>query len=270
MKVNIALLKRHIEKYVREYYTNKSKARPLPADMQWVRDMISNFVQYNVISIELQHPIVMVSDTTPCISEKGYAIEKRLGPSKMLLKGEAAKVAKISYVSFWAYRRKNELRQQVNQELAIYKKAHQQGFGPKMHELFLCYNKTTNALYKVVISDYVHGISLEEWLHTRPSNHEKKVVHHMVKDKIDKMHSAGIIHGHLVASNIILKMERNRVKEVMLTDFGVAFDEKKRTFVDNDNDVLDVFVDMPARYNVNEVVDYVAARLIANKHIIIT
>jgi predicted Ser/Thr protein kinase len=291
LKINLTLLKTKISKYVDTYYSlaDKPDVPELEKDKQWIKDMVSNSVEFAIINLELKDvQRIEVSerivdwDHVPtmqsCIKKKGYDIEKRLGEysNKFLLKGN--KTAKVKLISLWEYKQKDEMKSVINNEFQICKKVEALGIGPKIYDSFICFNKQEGKAYKVLISEYINGLSLEEWGKTNRSPEERSLVHSLVKTKIEKMHENGVIHNSLfyTPGNVILKTLRGKVVEALITDFVRSYDVQDRKmwdynkWIQEDRQVLSNIKKTARSYNnADDVVNYVAHMLLTNKDVVI-
>lgn len=289
LKINITSLQKKINQYVADYYNLKESPplQEIPAEKKWIEGMIYSYVEYAVINRELEGVSkITVSESVAdneaglkkCVIKKGYEIEKRLGEysSKFLLKG-GNKAAKIQMISMWEYKQKDELRAMINNQFKICKKAENLGIGPKTYDTFICYNDNEKRAYRVVVSEFIKGMSLEDWLKGEPSDKAREVVHNMIKKKIDKMHENGIIHNGLQWSqNIILKMKGNKVVDVFITDYVNAYDVQDKSmweynkWIQRDRYILGSIKNKVRSFgNLDEVVNYVFHKLIEKKNIVI-
>lgn len=288
IKINLSFLKKKIEHYVKEYYslTTKPVLEEPKKEMSWIKDMIAPFIEFTIISLELNdikridvHERMVnwnhQNTQSKCVQKKGYEIEKALGEysDKFLLKGN--KTAKVKVIYLWEYKQKNEMKSVINNEFKICKKAEALGIGPKTLDTFICYNSVANYAYKVVVSEYIPGLSLKEWLDKDPSQEERKRVHSLVKAKIDKMHENGIIHSSLYRNNVILKEVRGKVVDAFITDFVNSYDVQDKTmwsynsWIQRDRNVLDLIVNKTYSYNnADDVVKYVVSKV--QKYIVVT
>jgi predicted Ser/Thr protein kinase len=291
LKINLSQLQTKITKYVSKYYSlsEKPDITELDKDKLWIKGMVTNGVQYAIINLELKDiPQIEVSERLidwnhvpamqTCIKKRGYDVEKRLGESsnKFLLKGN--KTAKLKWISLWEYKQKDEMKSVINNEFKICKKAETLGIGPKIYDSFICFNKADEKAYKVVISEYIHGISLEEWSVTERSTIERSFVHSIVQRKIEKMHEHGIIHNSLYYSpgNIVLKTVRGKVVDAFITDFVRSYDVQDKNmwdynkWIQEDRQVLLSIKKNARSYsNADDIVNYVAYMLIQNKDIVV-
>lgn len=288
LKINISSLQKKINHYVDDYYQLKDSPalKEIPQEKKWIEGMIYSYVEYAIINRELSginkitvsERVDIEDGLKKCVTKKGYEIEKKLGDysSKYLLKG-GNKAAKIQMISMWDYKQKDELRAMINNQFKICKKAENIGIGPKTYDTFICYNENEKRAYRVVITEFIKGMSLEEWLKGDRSDKAREVVHNMVKRKIDKMHENGIIHNGLQWSqNIILKMKGNKVLDVFITDYVNAYDVQDKSmweynkWIQQDRVILNTIKSKVRSYgNVDEVVNYVFHKLIEKKNIII-
>lgn len=289
LKINISSLQKKINQYVADYYQLKesSTLKEIPQEKKWIEGMIYSYVEYAIINRELNGVNrITVSERVAdveegvhkCITKKGYEIDRQLGQysSKYLLK-DGNKTAKVQMITMWDYKQKDELRAMINNQFKICKKAEKLGIGPKTYDTFICYNENDRRAYRVIITDFIKGMSLEDWLKGDRSDKAREVVHNMVKNKIDKMHENGIIHNGLQWSqNIILKMKGNKVMDIFITDYVNAYDVQDKSmweynkWIQQDRLILNTIKSKVRSYgNVDEVVNYVFHKLIEKKNIII-
>lgn len=283
LKIDISSLQPHIDALVKQYYELPEKPilHEMAKDKTWIKDMIARQVEFAVVNLELgTMQRVEVDESAPreldatCVRNKGYTIVRKLGDysTKFLLKG--GKAAKIQWIYLWEYRQKEELKSKMANEFRIYKKAEKLGIGPKTYDVFLCRNTDAQRFGKVVISEYIPGLSLAEWLQNEPSKAERDAVLQLVKAKIETMHTHGIIHNRLDSTNIILKISRKKVVDAYITDFLQAFDVRDRKmweynrWIQGDRAVLDTIQNKVTSFSHTEdVIHYVAHRLLEDKFI---
>lgn len=158
----------------------------------------------------------------------------------------------------------------MSSELNICKKAHALKIAPRVHDIFLCFNTQYHIVYKVIISDYVKGVSLKEWLSNNKDPIQRAKMHDMIKAKIDVMHANGIIHNNLHDDNIIVQLRSNTVQNVLFTDFESSYDVHDKTTMDynkwimNDKEILRELKSSYKTYDhVDDVVNYIGARFAA-------
>jgi tRNA A-37 threonylcarbamoyl transferase component Bud32 len=290
LRINIDSLRKDVTQYVEEFYrlreapTNTTLVDPKEkAQEQWVVPLIDSMVHFAIIKQELQHvtKIFNGKDGKDCLIKKKLTIEKplagnRSSPTKFLLSnGQAAKIIPIYN---WGSM-KNELRDKAQNEMELTAKAAQLNIAPKMHDAFICCSADEHMCYSVVISDYVQGQNLVDWLATNPSKSERQRLHDLFKAKLNTMHSAGILHRNLWEENVIVVTAgaHNTVKDVFFTDFHSAIDMQNKKLWDTNNLVrmdrhlLPKVLSGKTTYdfNLDEVKKYVAYRLIkANKIIL--
>ncbi len=301
LKINVSAISKKIDKYVKEYYALKSKP-DIPKtneDLAWINSMIYKNVEYAIMNIELEKikfievnervkpsisyfDDVYLNTRTTCVQKRGYKIEKPLKnkydlSTKFLLEG-GDKVAKVEIMRMWNYKQKNEMHSMINHEFMICKKASDLKIGPKTFDAFICKNSSDKSVFKVIVSEYIKGLSLKEWLDKDPSDKERLMVFNIVKSKINKMHESGIIHNKMSTDNIILKLNnKNKVVDALITDFVNSYDVSDKTmwdynkWIQYDRDVLNDIKNTTKSYShANDVINYVAYQLQVNKDIIIS
>lgn len=291
LKINLTHLKSKIFDYVKEYYslTEKPALEEIPKEYKWIQAMIAPYIEYAIVNLELKdHNRIEVHERmveykhqpvqSKCIQKKGYDIEKQLGDrsNKFLLKGN--KAAKVVPIAMYLYKQRNEMKSVINNEFEISKKAESLGIGPKTYDTFICFNEVSQVAYKVVVTEYTPGVSLEEWLDTNPSVEERTMVYELVKAKIDTMHSNGIIHDGLKwhSNNIILKKTKaGKIVDAVITDYVKSYDTKDKNmwdfnkWIQQDRYVLDRIKsgDVYSYDNSDDVTNYVTMKL--KKHIVV-
>lgn len=290
VKINLAPLKGKVVQYVNEYYKldTKPTLEDLQKDEMWINAMVAPYVEYAVTSLELSTlPRIEVServvgyDFSPaqqsCIKKKGYEIEERLGDysDKYVLKGRT-KTAKVSPIALWKYKQKDEMKSMIHNEFVICKKAEALGIGPKVYDAFICFNDAEKRAYKVVVTEFIKGVTLSDWMGGDHTKEERMHVHALVKTKIDKMHENGIIHNRLYAGNVILRTKGKNVIDAVLTDFVHSYDVKDKSLWDYnewiryDREILALITSKSYSFsNVDDVKLYVTRRLLENKDIVI-
>lgn len=295
MQVDIDKLKVKITKYVRNFYNTPDKPSlpEIQKELKWLMPFIQPYVEFAIVKLELgglkkikvserlvDHKLSPVM--TKCITKKGYVVDKELGEhkdwtTKFIVKDKgnsiALKTAKVKPIFFWSYKKKDEMKASITSEFEIAEKAHKLGLGPEVFDKFICYNKGSYHAFKVIISDYMQGVSIAEWLKTNPSVEEQDRVHDLVKSKLDIMHANGIIHNSISTGNIILVDDG---KDVMITDYYSASDASNKKmweynkWIVNDRSILsDIKRNAWTWSNASEVVVYVIHELMKNKDVVI-
>jgi serine/threonine protein kinase len=281
LTIDLDYLRKYIQKYVYDYY--QLKQRPSDEELeidestqQWLVPMLQNLVTFYVMRQEVSNIQGTKIYSTKkqkedCMAARSLNIAKNLSTNKFLL--ENGKAAKIKEVYAWGAA-KNEVHDNIANEFEITRKVASMGLAPKIHDIFICENLKENKVYKIVVSDFVKGMSLREWLDKKPTKEERQHVHDLVKTKLDKLQSHGIIHGAMDSSNIILKMRGKTITDAVVTDFHYSYDILNKKMWDTnrlikwDRYVLNDILDKPwFVFNTDDVVKYVVARLIKEKKI---
>ena len=281
LTIDLDYLRKYIQQYVQDYY--QLEHRPSDEELiidestqQWLIPMLSNLVTFYVMRQEVSNIqgtqiFSTKKQKEDCLAARSLKIAKNLSSNKFVL--ENGKAAKITEVRAWGAA-KNEVHDNVANEFEITRKVASMGLTPKVHDIFLCENLKENKVYKIIISDFVKGVSLKEWLDKKPSKEERQVIHDMIKTKLDKLHTQGIIHGSMDSSNIILKMRGKKVVDAMITDFHYSYDIMNKKMWDTnrlikwDRYILLDVLDKPwFIFNTDDVVKYVVAQLIKEKRI---
>jgi serine/threonine protein kinase len=281
LTIDLDYLRSYIQKYVHDFYLLKQKPaeEELVVDAeatQWLMPMLNDLIVFYVMREEVSgiHGTKLYStkkNKEDCLAAHKLKIEKALSANKFLL--ENGKAAKIKQVYSWGAA-KNEVRENIMNEFEITRKVASMGITPKVSDIFICENLRENAVYKIVVSDFVKGTSLRDWLSKNPSKEDRVKVHDMVKTKLDKLHTIGIIHGSMDSGNIILKMRGATITDIMITDFHQSYDIMNKKMWDTnrlikwDRYVLSDILDKPwFVFNTDDVIKYVVARLIKEKKI---
>lgn len=281
LTIDLEYLRTYIQKYVHDFYLLKQKPTDeelaVDADAaQWLMPMLHELIVFYVMREEvsgIQGTKIFSTKKKKedCLAARKLKIEKALSSDKFLL--ENGKAAKIKQVYSWGAA-KNEVRDNIVNEFEITRKVASMGITPKISDIFICENLGENAVYKIVVSDFVKGTSLKDWLSKNPSKEERTKVHDMVKTKLDKLHSIGIIHGSMDSGNIILKMRGATITDIMITDFHRSYDIMDKKMWDTnrlikwDRYILSDILDKPwFVFNTDDVIKYVVARLLKEKKI---
>lgn len=281
LTIDLDYLRTYIQKYVHDFYLLKQKPTDeelaVDADSsQWLMPMLHELIVFYVMREEvsgIQGTKIFSTkkNKEDCLAVRKLKIEKALSSDKFIL--ENGKAAKIKQVYSWGAA-KNEVRDNIVNEFEITRKVAAMGITPKVSDIFICENLRENAVYKIVVSDFVKGTSLADWLSKNPSKEERIKVHEMVKTKLDKLHNIGIIHGSMDSGNIILKMRGATITDIMITDFHRSYDIMNKKMWDTnrlikwDRYVLSDILDKPWYvFNTDDVIKYVVARLIKEKKI---
>lgn len=79
--------------------------------------------------------------------------------------------------------------------------------------------ETVDEIGQSIVMEYVDGITLDKWLKTSPSEHEKKRIFLQILNAVAYIHSRQVIHRDLKPSNILITRNGDNVK---LIDFGCS------------------------------------------------
>jgi hypothetical protein len=279
VKINLTKLQEEIKVYVNEYYGLKEKPqlKELDPELVWVKDMIKRKVWFAVSALELEKTSkisVLEKNKESCLTKKKYEVINKLNDdmcTKFVLKGN--KVAKVNLINLWAFKQRNEMKDTIENTFQLTKKACEIGLGPKVYDTFVCLNEKEDCAYYVIVTENIRGMLLEEWLKLDHTPEERQQVHDMVNRKIDLMHEHGIVHNSLWSSNIILKMSRNKVLDIYITNFMRAYEleHMKNTNINEDKWILEHIKNerVDSYSNADDVVQYVAIQLLAKKGLVI-
>jgi hypothetical protein len=291
LKINLSKLNSKIDKYIIEYYSLEEKpvTTSIEDENAWIVSMVTPYVEYSILNLELKgferievaerFDVKNNGDTVKnaCMKKRGYDVVNRLGEysNKYLVKGN--KTAKVQQISLWEYKQKGELKSGMINGFKIGNKAFELGIGPKVYDLFVCFNTKENKAYKVVITDYIAGESLEEWLEKDRTDEEKKHMQQLVKTKIDTLHENGVIHNRLHNRNVIVTMQKGKISDVFITDYLNAKDTLDKTmwefndWMNRDRNVLRSIVSSRYSFDISDdVTTYVVHKLLEKKDIVIT
>lgn len=291
LKIDLSSLRNKIDAMVNEYYSLKKKpvVKDIDKESMWIKDMITPYVENSIINLELKgieqinvSERVNIEDYNHtsvrknCIKTKGYKIEKSLGEysDKFLL--QDGRVAKVKLLSLWQYKQKDEMKSTIKNEFNICKKVEKLNIGPKVFDSFICSNNKDTHAFKVIVTEYIKGMSLREWIDSNPRMSERKRVADIITQKMNLMHENGIIHNYLHENNIIVKIYNKKVEDIYFTDFTDAYDvqDKKmwdyNKWIQNDRRVIDRVKNNVRSYsNADDIVNYVAYTLLSQNEIII-
>ena len=84
---------------------------------------------------------------------------------------------------------------------------------------------------RCIVQEWIDGITLGEWLRTKPSNAARKRVFSQLLDALEYIHSLQLVHHDLKPDNILITRNGANVK---LIDFGLSATDATITSVPND------------------------------------
>ena len=250
MAINIKDLKTTISEKITEYNKNPDVEFEYDNDdhqLQLINQLCRDIIDFEALKLDLiNFKVISTNESKAKGCLKSLKIEKPLNDfdndslgwsKKFLLKGN--KVAKIEPIFVWDYN-KNEAEKildQLDMEKHIAKKMGELKIGPTLDKYFICCSELTNRCYKVIISKYVEGVSLEKWIDDNKNNtNEIKKINNILQKKINIMHSNGIVHNNLYPRNVIvemnMKLKKPKAKDVLLTDYIRSFDMKNKELWD--------------------------------------
>lgn len=79
--------------------------------------------------------------------------------------------------------------------------------------------ENVEGLGRCIVMEYVDGLTLNEWLATRPSLKRRRRVTAQIIDAVGYIHAKGVVHRDLKPSNILISHNGENVK---IIDFGLA------------------------------------------------
>jgi serine/threonine protein kinase len=117
----------------------------------------------------------------------------------------------------------SDIRKRYDNEVAMGRKASNLHVGPKVIDAFVC-SSQHNAHYGIIVMERIRGKELYRWLETA-SPAQAKAMHDKVDAMIVRMHTHGLYHNDLHASNIMVAAGNRPV----FIDFGLAGNTSKPT-----------------------------------------
>ena len=100
-----------------------------------------------------------------------------------------------------------------NEELRISLVMSAAGIAPKVQDFFTDKNNKLN-----IIMELLEGLELTNFIEKSDIIISKKQSQNLIK-KIEKLHSKGIIHNDLGTINVFVKIENDKIKDIILIDF---------------------------------------------------
>ena len=85
-----------------------------------------------------------------------------------------------------------------------------------------------------IFMEYIRGERIKEYLNSKISDDERAKIAEEIGKNVGKLHSAGIVHGDLTTSNMILKD-----KKIYFIDFGLGESTKRTESIATDLSVLE-------------------------------
>lgn len=146
-------------------------------------------------------------------------------------------------------------------EVAISKAAANLGVGPKIYDTYVCVNDANSTCYGIVYMEYVKGVTLSDFLYKYYSKGNVGKVRHLLEDKINKLHNAGILHSDLHSDNVMVIMEGSEVKDVMIIDFGFSQYIKDYVYHRNHHQLNDTIFHFTRKYIYGEIAQMIVKKL---------
>lgn len=109
----------------------------------------------------------------------------------------------------------------------------EEGIGPKLYSYWFCEQDQT----WYIVNEKINGITLDQY-----NNCISQELYNLIRAKINKMHSLGVIHYDLHAGNIILVTEGNHIVDIYIIDYGRAkyiYDEQGNLAIDPSHIMVD-------------------------------
>ena len=79
--------------------------------------------------------------------------------------------------------------------------------------------ETVDGLGECIIQEYIEGLTLAQWLTTKPSRNDRERVAKQLQDALDYLHAHQLTHRDLKGDNILITRNGSNVK---LIDFGLS------------------------------------------------
>ena len=114
----------------------------------------------------------------------------------------------------------------INNWLYEYKlgsKVGKEKIGPKMYDIHFIYDKQLNKLFNIIIMEHINGPTLYNYTLNNTLNTSQVK---LLETTIDKLHKMGIAHGDLHLNNIMVVIDKKKIRFCII-DYGYAKDKKK-------------------------------------------
>ena len=246
MEVNFNKIKPSIKKYIKEYYALKdSNTKNIKLtyynksyDKGYTFNIISVLREYiNNILVEYQLKSMKVKDITSknlinilnvdsstdidCVDIKNKKLIGR-GSNGSVYKLDASTLVKIININtLYSYNNNTDkLKEIIDSEYNIAKKAGDIGVGPKVYNHFIC--KSDSGYYHIIYMENIkNSTTLTSWLEKKTNQKNKEELLNKIKIKLRKLHDNNIIHRDMWSDNILVVKKKNNF-DIVIIDYGFA------------------------------------------------
>jgi predicted Ser/Thr protein kinase len=238
-----------------------------------LESLFLNQIMYCITKNEIKSINAKFKDTSKDLVSEGdgmKCLEKPLKVKKLLGEGFFGKVyevdkktvVKIVKVNLGNKRRFNI--DNVKSELELSKKAGKLGVGPKVYNVYTCCDGLI--CYYVIYMEFIKGKTLWQWLSGKRTDEEKQNVKLLLQKKLRILHKNNIVHSDVHGDNIIVISERNKVKDLVIIDYGLAINKSNVKLQDYNIDWI--FRDLNKdQIKYHEITDYVLKRMLDNEDV---
>lgn len=233
-KINLAVIDDSIDKFTKEYYSKPVKIKVPKERLQEVSFFISMFndrISNSLHKYELKGMnMVRIrdgDDKTKCISEKiigelgrgsygrVYKISDTVAVKLISLGGRAA--AEYDHI----LTQKQDLKDFINNEYAIAKKAGDLGVGPKIYKMHSCCAQIEGC-YVVMSMEYLDLCKTLYEVQDALPEKEVETLNKILSKKIRLLHANGIYHNDIHAGNVMVRFKNNAIIDAFIIDYGRA------------------------------------------------
>ena len=115
---------------------------------------------------------------------------------------------------------KENLRECLENEYELAKKAAKLGVSPKVYDTYICKVSETE-FYNVTFMENIAGVTYNEWMDSQPPLKDINTVNNLIIKKIKKLQENNIMHSDIHGANMKV-IKKNGKFDVVILDFGKA------------------------------------------------
>lgn len=289
MEINFNKIKPSIKKYIKDYYSLKD-SNTKNIKLTYFNKLVSDVYGYNIIDVLRQYTNtilidyqlkstnikditskklidIMNADSSADIDCVNIKNKKMLGQGSFgrVYKIDTNKLVKIININtLYAHNNNpNNLREIIDYEYNIAKKAGEIGVGPQIYNHFIC--KSDSGYYHIMYMENIkNSTTLTVWLEKKKNQKLKDEILKKIKIKLEKLHSNNIIHHDIWSDNILVVKKKNNNFDVVIIDYGLAHSGANIIKTEKDREYKNLKYLISNNINIY---NYVIDKLLENKEI---
>lgn len=280
LEIDIQSIQTVIEKYIDEFHSSPKKLKkssPFSScNFKILESLFLNQIMYCITKNEMKSINAKFKDAKKVLvgeSNGMKCLEKPLKVKKLLGQGffgkvyevdkqTVVKIVKVDLMDQW----RQITIDNVKTELKFAEKAGKLGVGPKVYNVYTCCDGLS--CYYIIYMEFIKGKTLFEWLSEERTEKEKQHVKSLLQNKLSILHKNKIVHNDIHGDNVFVLMNRNKVKDIVIIDYGIAIDGSNIKLRDYKIDWLFKDIHHGRRQNnYHEITWYVLKRMLDNEDV---